>query len=86
MPFFPPRGFSQALVVALRIFPVILVVVLSTPAWLSWPFLSDRRQQRVLQMTKELAAWAIHEPTDVAPPTPYTEVARGRKDQGPGAC
>ncbi|MGW0907393.1 hypothetical protein [Streptomyces sp. NPDC002853] len=41
----------------LRLLPVLLVVVLSTPAWLVWPFLSARRQQVVLEMVRELIVW-----------------------------
>ncbi|MGH4028987.1 hypothetical protein ACQB60_08660 [Actinomycetota bacterium Odt1-20B] len=53
-----PHGLAQPVTTALRTLPVVLVVLLSTPAWLTWPFLSDRRQRRVVQMTRELAAWA----------------------------
>lgn len=41
----------------LRLLPVLLVVVLSTPAWLVWPFLPTQRQQFVLDMVRALTAW-----------------------------
>ncbi|MES4908890.1 MULTISPECIES: hypothetical protein [unclassified Streptomyces] len=44
----------------LKVLPVILVVVLSAPAWLTWPFLSRQRQQVVLDMVKALADWTRH--------------------------
>ncbi|MFJ1562092.1 hypothetical protein [Streptomyces mirabilis] len=48
--------FKYALVV-LKLLPVLLVVALSAPAWLSWPFLSEARQHVVLDMVKALADW-----------------------------
>ncbi|MGW1619120.1 hypothetical protein [Streptomyces sp. NPDC002172] len=47
------------MLVVLKILPVLLVVVLSAPAWLTWPFLSGRRQQVVLDMVKALADWTL---------------------------
>jgi hypothetical protein len=49
----PTRG----LLLAIRVLPVLVVVVLSAPAWLTWPFLSERRQKAVLEMVKALAEW-----------------------------
>jgi hypothetical protein len=43
--------------IGLKVLPVVLVVMLSAPAWLSWPFLPERRQQFVLDMVKALADW-----------------------------
>ncbi|WP_338704043.1 hypothetical protein V2W30_39805 (plasmid) [Streptomyces sp. Q6] len=42
---------------ALRLLPVLLDVVLSTPAWLVWPFLPAERQKVVLEMVRELINW-----------------------------
>ncbi|WP_030398459.1 hypothetical protein [Kitasatospora purpeofusca] len=36
---------------------MLVVVVLSAPAWLSWPFLSEQRQRIVIEMVKALADW-----------------------------
>jgi hypothetical protein len=41
----------------IRVLPVILIVIFSAPAWLSWPFLTDDRRQTVLQMVDALARW-----------------------------
>ncbi|RSN57752.1 hypothetical protein DMH12_12470 [Streptomyces sp. WAC 04229] len=43
--------------VVLKLLPVLLVVVLSAPAWLTWPFLTQARQRVVLDMVKALADW-----------------------------
>jgi hypothetical protein len=43
--------------VALKLLPVLVVVVLSAPAWLTWPFLPEPRQRVVLDMVKALADW-----------------------------
>ncbi|MFJ1931564.1 hypothetical protein ACIPLC_15185 [Kitasatospora sp. NPDC086801] len=44
--------------VGLKFLPVLLVVALSAPAWLTWPFLSEQRQHVVLDMVKALADWS----------------------------
>jgi hypothetical protein len=41
----------------IRVVPVVIIVILSTPAWLTWPFLSEARQRTVLQMVDALAQW-----------------------------
>ncbi|MET8687407.1 hypothetical protein ABZV77_24650 [Streptomyces sp. NPDC004732] len=45
------------LLVALRIVPLILVVVLLAPAWLSWIFLPESRQLRVIDVMQKLIDW-----------------------------
>jgi hypothetical protein len=42
---------------ALRAVPVTIIVILSAPAWLTWPFLSNHRQRAVLEMVDALARW-----------------------------
>ncbi|MFD4659646.1 hypothetical protein ACFWP2_28925 [Kitasatospora sp. NPDC058444] len=49
-------GFRYA-AAGLRVLPVVVVVVLSAPAWICWPFLPERRQQVVLEMVRALADW-----------------------------
>ena len=48
----PTRGLSTAL----RVLPVLLIVILSTPAWICWPFLSAARQTTVLNMVSPAAS------------------------------
>lgn len=45
------------LLTALRILPLIIVVVLLAPAWLFWIFLPDERQKRVIDLMKQLIEW-----------------------------
>jgi len=61
VPFSPPIGPSVISVVA-RTIPVLVVVILSAPAWLTWPFLPEARQRRVLDMVDALARWTRGEP------------------------
>ena len=44
--------------VAARMLPLLVIVGLSAPAWISWPFLSAARQQVVLEMVRTLAEWS----------------------------
>ena len=41
----------------IRVVPVIIIVILSAPAWLTWPFLPEAKQKIVLQMVDALARW-----------------------------
>ncbi|MBD0675475.1 hypothetical protein [Streptomyces sp. CBMA156] len=78
--------------IGLRVLPVLLIVALSAPAWVSWPFLPERRQQVVLDMVKALADWTRGmSPEDVtaspaADPTlvvPAVEAPAGALGTGP---
>ncbi|MFF4802335.1 hypothetical protein ACFY1U_28685 [Streptomyces sp. NPDC001351] len=42
---------------ALLILPLIIVVVLLAPCWLSWVFLPESRQKRVIDLVKQLVEW-----------------------------
>lgn len=53
----PSLGILRSALVFTRILPVLVIVVLSAPAWIAWPFLPEPRQRIVLEMVKELAAW-----------------------------
>lgn len=44
--------------IAARMLPLLVIVGLSAPAWISWPFLSAARQQVVLEMVRTLAEWS----------------------------
>jgi hypothetical protein len=52
-----PLLLTRSFGIVLRVLPVLVIVILSAPAWLTWPFLPADRQQVVLDMVKELAAW-----------------------------
>jgi hypothetical protein len=49
-----------------RLMPVIIIVILSAPAWLTWPFLSEARQRAVLQMVDALARWTRGDLPEIA--------------------
>ncbi|MDH6589788.1 hypothetical protein M2161_008894 [Streptomyces sp. SAI-133] len=55
LPNFP----SKWLLVVLRTLPLMVIVVLSAPAWICWPFLPERRQNVVLDMVKALREWSL---------------------------
>lgn len=48
---------SRPLFVALSLLPLLAVVLLSAPAWLTWPFLPSRRQEIVLEFLDRLVRW-----------------------------
>jgi hypothetical protein len=52
--FLPPSSIGTVV----RTVPVILIVILSFPAWLTWPFLPGERRKSVVQMVDALARWA----------------------------
>lgn len=45
------------LVAALRVVPVLVVVLLMAPAWICWPFLPPARQNAVIEVLKQLVEW-----------------------------
>jgi hypothetical protein len=61
----PPSAFGTAI----RMVPVVLIVILMFPAWLTWPFLSEKRRQSVLQMVHVLARWAAGDSLDSVDPS-----------------
>jgi len=60
MPAMPAESSKMPwLVMALMFIPMSLMVLLSAPAWLSWPFLSERRRRTVLQLVDLLVEWTL---------------------------
>jgi len=55
---------SPVIGTAIRMVPVVLIVILSFPAWLTWPFLSEERRKSVLQMVHALGQWAMGDSSD----------------------
>jgi hypothetical protein len=41
------------------VLPVVIIVCLSAPAWLSWPFLPKDRRDSVIEMVNSLKAWVV---------------------------
>ena len=48
---------SRPVLAALFALPLLAVVLLSAPAWLTWPFLPSRRQEVVLAVLDRLVQW-----------------------------
>jgi hypothetical protein len=49
----PPRS----LVAVVLVVPLLVVVLLSTPTWLAWPFLGSDRRIAVLSFVDRLVEW-----------------------------
>jgi hypothetical protein len=50
------RG-ARALVVAITMLPVLMFVILSSPAWIFWPWLGEKRRESVHRMIDQLTQW-----------------------------
>ncbi|MFS4096452.1 hypothetical protein [Streptomyces sp. AF1A] len=53
-----PVWLSRPALVVLCALPLLAVVLLSAPAWLTWPFLPAGRQEVVLAVLDRLVQWA----------------------------
>lgn len=51
--------FVSPMLRSLRYLPLLILVILMLPAWLSWIFLSEKRQVSALKMVGELRRWAV---------------------------
>jgi len=58
----PSGHWQRAVITALLVIPLVLVVLLTAPAWLVMPFLSESRRNSVLDLLDRLIDWikAIH--------------------------
>ncbi|GGP84419.1 hypothetical protein GCM10010140_11910 [Streptosporangium pseudovulgare] len=45
-------------VAALLVLPLLCIVLLSFPAWVSWPFLAEDKRKTVLSFVRQLTQWA----------------------------
>jgi hypothetical protein len=78
---FPGAGWQRVALAALLVIPLVLVVVLMTPAWLLWPFLPDNRRKDVSTLVGQLIDW-IKVAAGSTPP-PHSELDQGTR---PGAA
>jgi hypothetical protein len=53
----PPERWQRVVVAAVLVLPLLLVVGLSAPVWLTWPFLSEPRRKAVIQFLGCLINW-----------------------------
>ncbi len=51
-------GWQRVALTAILVLPLIVVVLLSMPAWITWPFLAADRRTTVLQFVDRIASWA----------------------------
>jgi len=54
---FPSAGWQRVALAICLVIPLVLVVVLMTPAWMSWPYLSDNRRKDVLAVVGRFVDW-----------------------------
>jgi len=53
----PSPRWQAAAIAAIAVVPLLVVVVLSAPAWLALPFLNADRRTAVLDFLKQLVEW-----------------------------
>jgi hypothetical protein len=53
----PLERWQRVVIVTVLVVPLMLVVGLSAPAWLTWPFLSEPRRKAVIQFLGCLINW-----------------------------
>jgi hypothetical protein len=82
----PPR-LQRTIVVVILAVPLLMVVLLSAPAWLVWPFLPKERRATVLEFLDHLVDWVkVLAGTDQQPqPHEPTLRTAGRSAGGPSA-
>jgi hypothetical protein len=54
----PQPGWQRIAVAAILVLPLLVLILLSTPAWITWPFLSAERRATVLELLDRIADWA----------------------------
>lgn len=54
----PQPSWQRAALAAILVLPFIVLILLSMPAWITWPFLDADRRTTVLQFVDRIAGWA----------------------------
>lgn len=54
----PQPGWQRVAVAAILVLPLLVLILLSVPAWITWPFLGTDRRNTVLQFLDRIADWA----------------------------
>ena len=52
--FLPQPGWQRVAVAAILVIPLLTLILLSLPAWITWPFLSTERRTTVLQFVDRI--------------------------------
>lgn len=50
----PQPGWQRVAVAAILVIPLLALILLSLPAWITWPFLSTERRTTVLQFVDRI--------------------------------
>ena len=50
----PQPGWQRVAVAAILVIPLLVLVLLSVPAWITWPFLVTERRTTVLQFVDRI--------------------------------
>lgn len=54
----PPPGWQRVALAAILVLPMLILILLSAPAWVTLPFLAADRRKTVLQLAGRIAEWA----------------------------
>jgi hypothetical protein len=54
----PQPGWQRVALAAILVLPFIVLILLSMPAWITWPFLDADRRTTVLEFVDRIAGWA----------------------------
>jgi len=52
--FFPQSGWQRVAIAAILVIPLLTLVLLSVPAWITWPFLGTERRNTVLEFVDRI--------------------------------
>ena len=63
----PSSRWQRVAITALLVLPLLLIVVLSAPAWVALPFLSEPRRDAVLKLLDHLIDWVKAIPGSTEP-------------------
>ena len=54
----PPPGWQRVALAAILVLPMLVMILLTAPAWITLPFLAADRRKTVLQLAARIAEWA----------------------------
>jgi hypothetical protein len=54
----PPPGWQRVAIAAILVLPLLVLVLLSMPAWITFPFLAADRRKTILQFVDRITDWA----------------------------
>lgn len=54
----PQPGWQRVAVAAILVLPLLVLILLSLPTWITWPFMGTERRTTVLEFVDRIADWA----------------------------